>query len=256
MVPVTSVALFALGAIIASFVGVVVARYATGQSIVSGRSRCDACGAPLSGLALVPILSYAFLRGRARCCGARVSPFSTIAEALLGTLYVLLYGVFGLTLTLLVFALAITALLALVEYDLMHQIVPPPFLAVFMLFAVLAGYLSAPTLAAFGLAALVALVMGVLFALLHFLSGGRLMGLSDAPVVFALALMTGPAAIPGFAFSFWIGAVIGIGILLARPAGSRMGIEVPLVPFLAAGFLLAFFTAWNPFSFVALIPYA
>jgi prepilin signal peptidase PulO-like enzyme (type II secretory pathway) len=97
--------------------------------------------------------------------------------------------------------------------------------------------------------------MAFVFFALHYVSGGRLMGFSDAPLVFALALLVGPAAIPGFAFSFWIGAVVGIFLLLGRPAGSRMGVEVPLAPFLAAGFLLAYFTSWNPFALSLLLPY-
>ena len=78
------------------------------------------------------------------------------------------------------------------------------------------------------------------------------MGLADAPLVFGLALLVGPAALPGFIFSFWIGALLGIIILARRPRGSRMGVEVPFAPFLAAGFLIAYFTQWNPFLFVAI----
>ena len=29
-----------------------------------------------------------------------------------------------------------------------------------------------------------------------------------------------------------------------------MGVEVPFAPFLAAGFLLAYFTQWNPFTVI------
>jgi prepilin signal peptidase PulO-like enzyme (type II secretory pathway) len=39
-------------------------------------------------------------------------------------------------------------------------------------------------------------------------------------------------------------------VLLGRPRGSRMGVEVPFAPYLAAGFLLAYFTEWNPFIFI------
>jgi prepilin signal peptidase PulO-like enzyme (type II secretory pathway) len=75
------------------------------------------------------------------------------------------------------------------------------------------------------------------------------MGLADAPLAFGLAFLTGRAALPGFIFSFWIGAVVGIALLLRRPRGSRMGVEVPFAPYLAAGFILAYFTQWNPFLF-------
>jgi prepilin signal peptidase PulO-like enzyme (type II secretory pathway) len=64
-----------------------------------------------------------------------------------------------------------------------------------------------------------------------------------------LSLLVGSQAFVGLVFSFWVGAVIGIGILVLRRGGPTMGIEVPFVPFLAVGYLLAFFTQWNPFLF-------
>jgi prepilin signal peptidase PulO-like enzyme (type II secretory pathway) len=74
------------------------------------------------------------------------------------------------------------------------------------------------------------------------------MGLGDAPIALSLSLLSAGYVFPGILFSFWIGAVVGIAILVTRPKGHRMGIEVPFVPFLAAGFLLAFFTSWNPLA--------
>lgn len=244
---------FVFGAVLASFMGVVVARYGTGEPIARGRSRCDACNRPLSALALVPILSYAAQRGRARCCGARIPLAAPVSEALLGALFALSVATLGPSPALLPFLLALLALYALVAYDLLHQILPPPFLAVFVLFAALAGWLASPSLGAFFTSLSIAAGIAAFFLVLYFASRGRWMGFSDAPLAFGLALLVGPlASIPGFIFTFWIGAVIGIGILLARPAGSRIGIEVPLAPFLAAGFLLAYFTAWNPFPFPGL----
>lgn len=73
------------------------------------------------------------------------------------------------------------------------------------------------------------------------------MGLGDAPSVLGLSLLVGPGSVlPGVLFSFWIGALYGIVVLMTTPKGHRMGIEVPFVPFLALGFLLAYFTGWNP----------
>ena len=80
------------------------------------------------------------------------------------------------------------------------------------------------------------------------------MGFADAPLAFGLALLTGSVALTGFVFSFWIGAAVGIVLLARRPSGSRMGVEVPFAPFLASGFLLAFFTQWNLFSYVMALP--
>ncbi|MCX6787708.1 MAG: prepilin peptidase [Candidatus Kaiserbacteria bacterium] len=243
--------LFVLGAINASFVGVIVARLNTGQSILVGRSRCDACGRVLSPFALVPIISYVASHACAQCCGARLSPLAPLTELFLGGLFMLAYAVLGLDPALPFMLLSISLILALVLYDLAHQILPSRLLAAFIAASAVTGYLLAPSLAAFSATLFPALLIAASLALIHFISGGRAMGFADAPLSFGLALLVGPAAFPGFVFSFWIGSLVGIIMLAQRPIGSRMGVEVPFAPFLAAGFLLAYFTQWNPFIFVA-----
>ena len=243
--------LFVLGAIVASFIGVVVARLYTGQGFLVGRSRCDACDAPLSLYALVPVISYVAARGRSQCCGSRISLVAPFTEALLGGLFVLAYLAIGLTAALPFSLAAFALLLSLVLYDLAHQVLPAPLLYSFVAMSAAAGFFGAASLADFSQTLIAAALIGGSLAAIHVLSRGRAMGFADAPLAFGLALLVGPAAFPGFVFSFWIGAVIGIALLLQRPRGSRMGTEVPFAPFLAAGFLLAYFTQWNPFTLIA-----
>ena len=236
---------FILGAIIASFVGVVVARLHTGQSFLSGRSRCDVCDASLTPISLVPIISYFIYRGRARCCGARISFYAPLTEILLGTLFAISYVRTGMSLVLVGMLLSLSLLLALVLYDIEHQILPAVLLYPFVIVSAVTGFFLAPDINAFLQTFLIASLIASSLALIHFLSRGRAMGLADTPLSFGLALLTGTASFSGFIFSFWAGAVIGIYILLRRPRGSRIGIEVPFAPFLAVGFLLAYFTQWN-----------
>jgi len=243
-------AFFILGAIIASFVGVIVARLRTGQSFLTGRSHCDACNAELMPVSLIPIISFFMSKGRARCCKTRLSPISPLSEALLGTLFVMAYATLGFSTALLWMLLALSVLLTLVSYDLVHQILPFPLLGVFIVASILFN-LSVVSTADLPRILLTAFLIAMSLVTIHVLSRGRAMGFADAPLVFGLALLVGPAALPGFIFSFWIGAVVGILLLARRPAGSRMGVEVPFAPFLAAGFLLAYFTQWNPFMLLA-----
>ena len=238
-------AVFALGAIIASFVGVFVARFNTGEGFIAGRSRCDACNAPLTPFALVPIISFFVSNGRARCCGARLSPVSPLSELTLGTLFALSYFNLGLTPALVFFIISLSVLLALVLYDLAHQILPSSLLAVFVATSAITGFFLAQSISSFFSSLITALLISAFLALIHFASRGRAMGLADSPFAFGLALLAGQNAFSGFIFSFWIGAVIGILMLYKRPAGSRMGVEVPFAPYLATGFLLAYFTQWN-----------
>ncbi|MDB5245052.1 MAG: peptidase domain protein [Parcubacteria group bacterium] len=244
----------ALGAICGSFIGVLAERLYTGQSWKKGRSKCNSCREELGARDMVPVLSMLWYRGRCRQCGARVPAAYSVFEALMGFLFAISYVALGLGPMLLVFLLALLTLGFIVLYDLRHMIVPPQasmFLSILaLLYAFLASDVTTPAgVHAFGLRILVAGLAGFGFFLLHILSRGRAMGMGDAPVVFALALLVGSQTIAGIMFSFWIGAVIGVIILLRRRGGPTMGIEVPFVPFLALGFLLAYFTQWNPLPF-------
>ncbi len=61
-----------LGAIAGSFLATILIRWPQGRSALGGRSRCDACDAPLGARDLVPLVSHLALRGRCRRCGARI----------------------------------------------------------------------------------------------------------------------------------------------------------------------------------------
>ena len=67
----TFAALF--GALIGSFLNVCIHRLPRGASIVWPASACPACRRELSWFENVPIVSYAFLRGRCRTCKMRRS---------------------------------------------------------------------------------------------------------------------------------------------------------------------------------------
>ena len=69
----------AFGASIASFLCVVAERMPRGESI-NGRSHC-VCGRQLTWWENIPIVSWLMLRGRARCCGARIPARYVVAEA-------------------------------------------------------------------------------------------------------------------------------------------------------------------------------
>lgn len=78
-----------LGAIIGSFIATIVVRWPQERSVAAGHSACDACGARLSAIRLIPIGSYAAQRGRAACCGApidRIHPLTEVAAAIIGAL--------------------------------------------------------------------------------------------------------------------------------------------------------------------------
>jgi len=76
------------GLIWGSFLNVVIHRVPRGMSVVRPSSRCPACNTPIRAWDNVPVLGYVLLRGRARCCGVKVSPRYPLVEAIGGLLSV------------------------------------------------------------------------------------------------------------------------------------------------------------------------
>ena len=80
--------LFAIaGAAVGSFLGLVSLRLPKGEEWVLGRSHCSGCGRTLRARDLVPLLSFALLRGRCRTCVVTVErryPAIEGAAALVG----------------------------------------------------------------------------------------------------------------------------------------------------------------------------
>lgn len=237
---------FFLGAVLASFSGVITERLGTGQSFIKGRSRCNACNRHLHVLDLLPIFSYVLQKGRCRTCRAKITYTYVITELVLGVVFVLEYSVFGFTAILPVAYLFTFLLQILVLYDLRHTIVPFKLSVLLVFLGMIVAYMRTPSLPELSIQCLVSGAIALFFYLMHVLSAGRWMGLGDTPIALALSFFVGTEAIPGLLFSFWIGAVVGIVILVRTPSSSRIGIEVPFVPFLACGYLLALYTQWNP----------
>lgn len=68
------IALGVFGLIFGSFIATIVVRWPAGKSALRGRSECDSCAKTLGPSELVPVLSYAVLRGRCAGCGAAIKP--------------------------------------------------------------------------------------------------------------------------------------------------------------------------------------
>jgi leader peptidase (prepilin peptidase)/N-methyltransferase len=76
----------ALGLAFGSFLNVVIHRLPRGESVVRPASRCPGCGKPIAARDNLPVLSWLVLRGRARCCGVKISPRYPLIELIGGLL--------------------------------------------------------------------------------------------------------------------------------------------------------------------------
>lgn len=80
------VAAFLFGTLWGSFFNVCIYRWPREMSVVRPPSHCPACGASIPPYRNIPVFGYLFLRGRASCCGATLSPRYLLVEFVSGLL--------------------------------------------------------------------------------------------------------------------------------------------------------------------------
>lgn len=113
-----------LGAIIGSFLNVVIHRLPREESIVFPNSRCPACGANIRFYDNIPVLSYLILRGRCRACNAPISPRYPAVEIITALTFAFVALRSGLSLSLPFDLLFAASLVALIFIDAEHMILP------------------------------------------------------------------------------------------------------------------------------------
>jgi leader peptidase (prepilin peptidase) / N-methyltransferase len=228
------VALF--GALVGSFLNVVVYRLPRGESLVTPGSHCPSCGAPVKPFDNVPVLGWLWLRGRCRACRARISPRYPLVEAATAALcagVVLAHSSAG------AIALGLLAVLVLVPValiDLDHHVIPNAITAPAAILALGLGSALDP---AGEVGRLIAAAAAGGAFLLAALVSPRGMGMGDVKLAALLGLLLGPEVAPALLVALVAGVLVGLAVLARRPAGERHGVGVPFGPFLALGGLTA-----------------
>ena len=114
-----------VGAIIGSFLNVVIHRVPREESVAFPASHCPSCDAAIRPYDNIPVVSWAVLRGRCRSCRAPISARYPAVELLTGVLFALTYLLHsGLTLSLPFDLAFVAALVALVFIDAEHMLLP------------------------------------------------------------------------------------------------------------------------------------
>jgi leader peptidase (prepilin peptidase)/N-methyltransferase len=114
----------ALGAIIGSFLNVVIHRYPRGESIAFPPSHCPNCNAAIKPYDNIPVVSYLILRGRCRNCHEPISPRYPLVELANALFYLAAYVQTGPTIAFVLVAAICSMTLILIFIDLDIQILP------------------------------------------------------------------------------------------------------------------------------------
>ncbi|SHE51246.1 leader peptidase (prepilin peptidase) / N-methyltransferase [Caldanaerobius fijiensis DSM 17918] len=220
---------FIIGAIIGSFLNVVIYRVPREESITYPPSHCTRCGERLKAHELIPIISYILLKGRCSHCGERISPRYIAVEAITGLSFVLLFWKFGVSADAFFYALLVSMLISLSFIDLEHMIIPDKILAVGFIGGIVCRLIDLTGLHDYLIGVL--LGFGLLF-LIALISGG--MGMGDAKLMGVIALYVDWKLVLSTLFlSFVIGAVISLILIASKVKGRKD--YIPFGPFISVG---------------------
>ncbi len=246
-----SVIIFIFGAVIGSFMNMLIYRLPIGMTFNKGRSICPSCRHGLAWKDLFPLFSWIFLGGKCRYCKAKISARYPVVEALNGALYVLAYlfltgggGFAGLNISLLGRFAVISALVVLSFVDFEHQIIPDSMWITIFIGGVLI-VLDEIIRKEFAWSGLLDRVIGIfavggLFFLIGALSKGRAMGGGDVKLMAASGFVLGWKLV---ILSLFLGAFAGVAYSLLSKLirKTKMRGAVPFGPFLSVGIAVSMF---------------
>jgi leader peptidase (prepilin peptidase) / N-methyltransferase len=245
------IAAFGLGAIVGSFLNVVIHRYPREESVVFPPSKCPACATEIKPYDNVPIFAWLWLLGRCRACKAPISARYPLVELANALFYVAVFQRTGLTWGFLPVAALVSMTIALIYIDLEIQILPDvidlPGAAIGLGMAALHLGASYPELmlartlldsvagAAAGAGVLLAISLS--YKLVRKVEG---MGLGDVKMMAMLGAVLGwQPLFPLFLLASITGSVVGLAVAAKSEGG--MQAAVPFGIFLGLAFLFILF---------------
>jgi leader peptidase (prepilin peptidase) / N-methyltransferase len=243
---------FGLGAIIGSFLNVVIHRYPREESIVFPPSRCPHCATEIKPYDNVPILAWLWLAGKCRACRGPIDVRYPLVELANALFYVAVFQRTGLTPGFLAIAALVSMTIVLIYIDLDIQILPDvidlPGVAIGLLIGAThlgASYpgltLSSTLLESVAGAAAgagVLLVIGLSYKLVRKIEG---MGLGDVKMMAMLGAVLGwEPLFPLLLLASITGAVVGLFVMM-RSGADGMQVALPFGVFLGIAFLVVLF---------------
>lgn len=234
------------GALVGSFLNVVIYRLPLGQSLVSPPSRCRKCGYSLRWFDNIPIASWVALRGRCRKCGVSVSWQYPVVELITAILFALVAWTTPVGPSLFARLILVCILIALFGIDLEHQILPNsitlPGIVIGLIFSTVAppGIRDAIIGTLFG--------GGILYgiaAAYYLWRREEGMGMGDVKMLAMIGAFLGwKAVLVTLVFASFSGALIGVAMMSFQKGGMKYAL--PFGTFLAIGTLVAMFVG-EPF---------
>ena len=236
-----------LGGLWGSFANVCIHRLPQNKGVVSGRSHCPKCKKEIVWHDNIPIISYLILNAKCRNCKSRISLQYPIVEMINILLFLIIYFLFGISLTTILLMILSLSFLIIFFIDLKHFIIPNSLTFSMMILgfiksfdpnldSIFPNYINSLIGGLFG--------YGIIFSIIFFYKQIRKkegMGLGDAKLLAVIGFWFGWIAIPFVLFLSSIFALVSVIPDLIKK-NKKMTSQIPFGPYiiLATIFYLVF----------------
>jgi leader peptidase (prepilin peptidase)/N-methyltransferase len=232
-----------LGALWGSFANVCIVRLPKDKGVVGGRSQCPKCKKKIVWYDNIPIISYLFLNGKCRKCKKPISFQYVIVELISSISFVLIYVLYGLTLTTLFLFILSLAFIIIFFIDLEHFIIPNVITFPMMVLGFIKSF--DPNLNSMFPNYIISLAgglfgYGIIWAIIFFYKQVRNkegMGLGDAKLLAVIGFWFGLQSIPFVIFFSSTIALLSVVPALLNKT-KKMSSQIPFGPYIIAGNLL------------------
>lgn len=239
--------IFVLGASLGSFCNVCIYRLPRGLNVITGRSFCPCCKRRLRWFELIPLASYVMLRGRCLRCQGRISLQYPAVELISGSLIVLTFIEYGLSVASVTCVVFLLDLLVIAFTDWQTLIIPNEVLLTALLVGIACEIFALPVYPSMHISSLsfslspgTGLVSGVFSSVIMslLLIGGNLifrketMGFGDVKLAGVIGFYVGWKI---FLAVLWIAAVAGglYGLIILYVTKKPKDTKLPFGSFLA-----------------------
>ena len=232
-----------LGALWGSFANVCIYRLPNDENVVSGRSFCPKCKQKIVWYDNIPVISFVILKAKCRNCDYKISYQYLVVEILSLLSFTLIYFLFGISTTTLLFWILYLCFVIIFFIDLKHFIIPNvitfPLMALGFfksfdpnLSYLFPNYLNSLIGGAFG--------YGIIFSIIYFYKQVRKkegMGLGDAKLFAVIGFWFGWISIPFIVFLSSVVALLSVVPSLIMKS-KQMSSEIPFGPYIIIATLL------------------
>ena len=229
-----------LGALWGSFANVCIIRMPQGKGVVVGRSFCVKCNKKIQWFDNIPIISYLLLKSKCRNCKTKISFQYFLVESISLINFLVLYLIFGISLTTLFLIILSVVFLIIFFIDLKHYIIPNSLTYSMMILGFIKSFVPNldPIFPNF-LNSLIGglLGYGIIWSIIYFYRQFKKkegMGLGDAKLFAVIGFWFGWISIPFVVFLSSIIALLSVLPDLLRST-KKLSSQIPFGPFIILG---------------------